>query len=129
MVYDRPRDFFIDVNRVDEIPADAKTTEAKYTPALPEQEEPEVLETLAGTYKYNSDVTFAFLGDKKWDGKGLIAQYGTWGDPLTDDGRKFCDVINTIKNDTYTFVATGKDSDGNEIRTVSFDPGADGTWE
>ena len=131
-VFDCPREFFIDVDKVDEVPAESKTSEDKWVPELPEPEEPEepeVLETLAGTYKYNSDVTFAFLGDKKWDGKGLIAQYGTWSDPLTDDGRKFCDVINTIKNDTYTFVATGKDSDGNEIGTVSFDPGADGTWE
>ena len=128
-----PRDLMIDVKKVDEIPAEAKTTEAKWVPEFPEEEEPEneLPATLAGTYKYNTDVTFAHLGDSKWDGKGLIAQYGTWTEPLTGDaaGRKFCDIINTIKNDTYTFVATGTDSDGNEIGTVSFDGGSDGTWE
>jgi hypothetical protein len=33
-VFYRPRDFFIDVNKVDSVPEESKTTEAKYTPAI-----------------------------------------------------------------------------------------------
>ena len=119
-VYYNPRDFFIDVNRVDEIPADAKTTEAKYTPALPEPEEPEVLETLAGTYKYSTD--------KVWGGvdggvsvKGVYENYQEWG-PMMNE-------VKTMLNDVYVFTVTGTDANGNETGVVTFQPGEDGTWD
>ena len=119
-VYDRPRDFFIDVNRVDEIPADAKTTEAKYTPALPEPEEPEVLETLAGTYKYSTD--------KVWGGpdggvsvKGVYENYKEWG-PMMNE-------VKTMLNDVYVFTVTGSDANGNETGVVTLQAGEDGTWD
>ena len=38
-------------------------------------------------------------------------------------------VINKMKNDKYTFVATGTDANGNETGTVSLDDGGDGTWD
>ena len=50
-VYDRPRDFFVDVDRVDEIPETAKTYEKPYEPASPYPE------SLAGTYQYATDMT------------------------------------------------------------------------
>lgn len=117
-----PRDFFIDVDKVEEIPAESKTTEAKYTPEFPK--DTEFPETIAGTYKYSADKIVSDTAVK-----GLTEQYGTWSEPLTDDGRKFCDIINSIKDDKYIFTATGKDSDGNETGTVSFDGGDNGTWE
>ena len=49
-IFDCPRDFFIDVDKVDEVPAESKTSEEKWVPELPEPEEPEVASTLAGTY-------------------------------------------------------------------------------
>lgn len=121
-IFYNPRDFFIDVERVDEIPAAAMTYEKPYDPTdlYPE--------TLAGKYKYGTDYC---IGGK--DGsitmKGLIAQFGTWTEPLTGDGRKFCDIIKTIQNDTYTFTPTGTDEKQNEVGTVTFDDGGDGTWE
>lgn len=119
-VYNRPRDFFIDVDRVDEIPESAKTYEKPYEPANPYPE------SIAGTYKYNSDKT---IGGK--DGsitvKGLIEQYGGWSDAL--NGVRFMDLINKIKNDVYIFTATGIDEKQNEVGTVTFEPGEDGTWD
>ncbi|MBR5212409.1 MAG: hypothetical protein IKV91_07505, partial [Bacteroidales bacterium] len=48
-------------------------------------------------------------------------QYGTW-DPVKAS-------INSMKDDKFTFTATGTDADGNETGTVTFDMGADGaTW-
>ena len=114
-----PRDLVIDVKKVDEIPAEAKTTEAKWVPEFPEEEKPEVATSLAGTYKYNNDAT---VGGK--DGsitvKGLIEQYSGW-DPMKAS-------ILSLKNDVYTFTATGTDANGNETGVVSFDDGGDGTW-
>jgi hypothetical protein len=116
-VYYRPRDFFIDVDRVESIPAEAKTVEAQYDPSIPVNPYPE---TLAGTYKYATDYT---VGGK--DGsitvKGLTDQYATW-EPAASK-------VNKIKNDKYTFVVTGTDANGNETGTVTFDDGGDGTWE
>lgn len=113
-VYWNPRDIFIDVTKVDEIPAEAKTYEPPYEPGNPYPE------SIAGTYKYNSDKT---VGGK--DGaitvKGLIEQYGSW-DPVKAS-------INSMKNDVYTFTATGTDDKQNEVGTVSFDDGGDGTWD
>lgn len=113
-VYDRPRDFFIDVERVDEIPAEAKTYEKPYEPASPYPE------SIAGTYKYNSDVTYGGK-DGAITGKGLTVQYATW--------QPAAEHINKMKNDVYTFTATGTDEKQNEVGTVTFDDGGDGTWE
>ena len=113
-VYDRPRDFFVDVDRVDEIPETAKTYEKPYEPASPYPE------TLAGTYKYATDMT---VGGK--DGaitvKALTDQYATW-EPAASK-------VNLIKNDSYTFTPTGTDAYQNEVGTVTFDDGGDGTWD
>lgn len=113
-VYDRPRDFFVDVERVDEIPAEAQTYEKPYEPASPYPE------SLAGTYKYATDMT---VGGK--DGaitvKALTDQYATW-EPAASK-------VNLIKNDTYTFTPTGTDAYQNEVGTVTFDDGGDGTWD
>ena len=119
-VFDCPRDFFIDVDKVDEVPAESKTSEDKWVPELPEPEEPETPATLAGTYKFRDGKT---VGGK--DGaitaKGLIEQYGGW-DPVKAS-------INSMKDDKFTFTATGTDANGNETGTVTFDKGADGaTW-
>ena len=113
----RPRDLVIDVKKVDEIPAESKTSEAKWVPEFPEADAPT---SLAGTYKFRDGKT---VGGK--DGaitaKGLIEQYGGW-DPVKAS-------INSMKDDKFTFAATGTDADGNETGTVTFDKGADGaTW-
>ena len=113
-VYDRPRDFFVDVERVDEIPAEAQTYEKPYEPASPYPE------SIAGTYKYNSDVTYGGK-DGAISGKGLTVQYATW--------QPAAEHINKMKNDKYIFTATGIDDKQNEVGTVTFDDGGDGTWE
>ena len=116
----RPRDLVIDVKKVDEIPAESKTTEAKWVPEFPEPEVPEAPATLAGTYKYSTDFT---VGGK--DGsitvKGLTDQYATW-EPAASK-------VKLMKNDLYTFTPTGTDANGNETGTVKFDDGGDGTWD
>ena len=113
-VYHRPRDFFVDVDRVDEIPESAKTYEKPYEPASPYPE------SIAGTYKYATDMT---VGGK--DGavsvKALTEQYATW--------MPAAEHINKMKNDSYTFTPTGTDAYQNEVGTVTFDDGGDGTWE
>ena len=113
-IFYNPRDFFIDVERVDEIPAAAKTYEKPYDPT------DQYPETLAGTFKYNSDVTY---GGKSGGitGKGLTVQYATW-EPAASK-------VNLIKNDVYKFIPTGTDEKQNEIGKVEFDDGGDGTWE
>ena len=113
-VYDRPRDFFVDVDRVDEIPETAKTYEKPYEPASPYPE------SIAGTYKYNSDVTYGGK-DGAITGKGLTVQYATW--------QPAAEHINKMKNDKYIFTPTGTDQYQNEVGTVTFDDGGDGTWE
>ncbi len=113
-VYDRPRDFFVDVDRVDEIPESAKTYEKPYESASPYPE------SIAGTYKYNSDVTYGGK-DGGITGKGLTVQYATW--------QPAAEHINKMKNDKYTFTPTGTDAYQNEVGTVTFDDGGDGTWE
>ena len=116
----RPRDLVIDVKKVDEIPAESKTTESKWVPEFPEPEEPETPATLAGTYKYSTDFT---VGGK--DGsitvKGLTDQYATW-EPAASK-------VKLMKNDLYTFTPTGTDANGNETGTVTFDDGGDGSWD
>ena len=122
-IYYNPRDVFFDLQKFDSVPEESKTTEAKYTPTIPERPSPEAPETpttLAGTYKFRDGKT---VGGK--DGaitaKGLIEQYGGW-DPVKAS-------INSMKDDKFTFTATGADANGNETGTVTFDKGADGaTW-
>lgn len=122
-IYYNPRDIFFDFEKVESVPEEAKTSEPKWTPTFPEPEEPETPAapaTLAGTYKYNSDAT---VGGK--DGsitvKGLIEQYQGW-DPMKAS-------ILSLKNDEYTFTATGTDANGNETGEVTFNDGGDGTWD
>ena len=124
-VFWHPRDFFIDLDKVDVIPAEAKTSEAKWTP---EVSEPEVVTSLAGTYKFRDGKTVGGKALPDAEGKngnitakGLVEQYGGW-DPVKAS-------INSMKDDKYTFTATGTDANGNETGTVTFDKGADGaTW-
>ena len=119
-VFDCPREFFIDVDKVDEVPAESKTSEDKWVPELPEPEEPETPTTLAGTYKFKDGKTVGGK-DGSITAKGLIEQYGGW-DPVKAS-------INSMKDDKFTFTATGTDANGNETGTVTFDKGADGaTW-
>ena len=119
-VFDCPREFFIDVDKVDEVPAESKTSEDKWVPELPEPEEPEVVATLAGTYKFRDGKTVGGK-DGSITAKGLVEQYGGW-DPVKAS-------INSMKDDKFTFTATGTDANGNETGTVTFDKGADGaTW-
>ena len=113
-VYDRPRDFFVDVERVDEIPADAQTYEKPYEPASPYPE------SLAGTYQYATDMTVGGP-DGVITVKALTEQYATW--------QPAAEHINKMKNDKYIFTPTGTDQYQNEVGTVTFDDGGDGTWE
>ena len=113
-VYDRPRDFFVDVDRVDEIPAEAKTYEKPYEPASPYPE------SLAGTYQYATDMTVGGP-DGVITVKALTDQYATW--------QPAAEHINKMKNDKYIFTPTGTDQYQNEVGTVTFDDGGDGTWE
>ena len=112
-IYYRPRDFFVDIERVDEIPAEAKTYEKPYEPASP------FPETLAGSYKYATDMTVGGP-DGVITVKALTEQYATW-EPAASK-------VNKIKNDVYTFVPTGTDDKQNEVGTVEFNDGGDGTW-
>ena len=114
MVYYNPRDFFIDVDRVDEIPAEAKTYEGPYDP------ESIYPKTLEGTYKYATDMTIGGP-DGRITVKALTDQYATW-EPAASK-------VNKIKNDVYTFVPTGTDHKQNEVGTVEFNDGGDGTWD
>ena len=119
-VFDCPREFFIDVDKVDEVPAESKTSEDKWVPEIPEPEEPEVVATLAGTYKFRDGKTVGGK-DGAISAKGLVEQYGGL-DPVKAS-------INSMKDDKFTFTATGTDANGNETGTVTFDKGADGaTW-
>ena len=113
-VYDRPRDFFVDVDRVDEIPAEAKTYEKPYEPASPYPE------SIAGTYQYATDMTVGGP-DGVITVKALTEQYATW--------QPAAEHINKMKNDKYIFTPTGTDQYQNEVGTVTFDDGGDGTWE
>ena len=122
----RPRDLVIDVKKVDEIPAESKTTEAKWVPEFPEADAPA---SLAGTYKFRDGKT---VGGK--DGaitaKGLVEQYGTWGWTDSDKVYHYYTTVNKMSDDVYVFEATGTDANGNETGTVTFNKGANGaTWD
>ena len=121
-IYYNPRDIFFDVQKFDSVPEESKTTEAKYTPTIPERPsvEVELPTSLAGTYKFRDGKTVGGK-DGSITAKGFIEQYGGW-DPVKAS-------INSMKDDKFTFTATGTDADGNETGTVTFDKGADGaTW-
>lgn len=76
--------------------------------------------SLAGTYKFKDGKTVGGK-DGSTTAKGLIEQYGGW-DPVKAS-------VNSMKDDKFTFTATGVDANGNETGTVTFDKGADGkTW-
>ena len=123
LVYYCPRDIFIEVDRVDEIPAEAKTSEPKFTPVIPEPEEPEVPEvpesgaTLAGTYKYSQAHAFGGV-DGNVAAVSIVEKYTSW-----------YPSVNNMTDDVYTFTATGKDANGNETGTLTFTPGENGTWD
>ena len=113
-LYYRPRDFFIDVERVDEIPSNAMTYEQPYIPGNPYPE------SIAGKYVYAYDMTVGGK-DGSITAKALIEQYATW--------QPAAEHVNKMKNDNYIFTATGKDRWQNEVGTVTFDDAGDGTWE
>ena len=122
----RPRDLVIDVKKVDEIPAESKTSEAKWVPEFPEADAPA---SLAGTYKFRDGKT---VGGK--DGaitaKGLVEQYGTWGWTDSDKVYHYYTTVNKMSDDVYVFEATGTDANGNETGTVTLNKGANGaTWD
>ena len=113
-VYYRPRDFFIDVDKVDEIPAEAKTSEPQFDPTVPVNPYPE---TMAGTYKYSNAQTFGGVD-------GNVAIVG-----ILDKYSSYLPSCNNMKNDVYVFTKTGTDGDGNETGTVDYQAGDDGSWD
>jgi hypothetical protein len=112
-IYYKPRNYFIEVVKVDEVPAESKTSEAVFVPTLPP--DPNVVPaTIAGTYKYtaaycNGGIDPAFVGfvDKSW---------------------AFNSSVYNMQDDIYVFTATGTDSNGHETGEVDFQPGADGKY-
>lgn len=113
-VYYKPRNYFIEVAKVDEVPAEAKTSEPVFVPTLP-PDPSEVPPTIAGTYKYANALCFggidpAFVGlvEKSWAFSGSI----------------WC-----LQDDIYVFTATGTDANGNETGEVDYQGGADGYWD
>lgn len=113
-VYYKPRNYFIEVAKVDDVPADAKTSEPVFVPTLP-PDPSEVPPTIAGTYKYANALCFggidpAFVGlvEKSWAFSGSI----------------WC-----LQDDIYVFTATGTDANGNETGEVDYQGGADGYWD
>ena len=116
-IYYKPRNYFIEILRVDEIPAEAKTSEPVFVPTLPP--DPSVVpESIAGTYKYsaaycNGGIDPAFVGfvEKNWAFNNSEAGN-----------------VYKMQDDIYVFTATGKDGNGNETGTIDFQPGADGEY-
>lgn len=113
-VYYKPRNYFIEVAKVDDVPAEAKTSEPVFVPTLP-PDPSEVPPTIAGTYKYANALCFggidpAFVGlvEKSWAFSGSI----------------WC-----LQDDIYVFTATGTDANGNETGEVDYQGGADGYWD
>lgn len=113
-VYYKPRNYFIEVAKVDEVPAASKTSEPVFVPTLP-PDPSEVPPTIAGTYKYANALCFggidpAFVGlvEKSWAFSGSI----------------WC-----LQDDIYVFTATGTDANGNETGEVDYQGGADGYWD
>jgi hypothetical protein len=109
-----PRNYYIEVAKVDEVPAASRTTEPVFVPTLP-PDPSEVPPTIAGTYKYSNALSFggidpAFVGliEKSW---------------------AFSDSIWCLQDDLYIFTATGQDENGNEIGEVDYQGGSDGYWD
>lgn len=113
-VYYKPRNFYIEVVKVDSVPAESKTSENVFVPTLPP--DPSVVpESIAGTYSYSNALCFggidpAFVGlvEKSW---------------------AFSGSIYNLQDDIYVFTATGSDADGNETGEVDYQGGADGYWD
>ena len=116
-IYYKPRNYYIEVVKVDEIPANAKTTEPVFVPTLPP--DPSVVPaSIAGTYKYsaaycNGGIAPAFVAflDKPW--------------AFNESG---AGNVYKMKDDIYVFTATGTDANGHETGEVDFQPGADGEY-
>lgn len=116
-VYYRPRNYYIEVAKVDEIPANAKTTEPVFVPTLPP--DPSVVPaSIAGTYIHSYaycnggiDPAFVAFVDKSW--------------AFNDSG---AGNVYKMKDDIYVFTATGTDANGHETGEVDFQPGADGEY-
>ena len=112
-IYYKPRNYYIEVVKVDEVPEASKTSEAVFVPTLPP--DPNVVpQTIAGTYKYtaaycNGGIDPAFVGfvDKSWAFNGTV-----WN----------------MQDDIYVFTATGTDNNGHETGEVDFQPGADNAY-
>jgi hypothetical protein len=113
-VYYKPRNYYIEVVKVDSVPEAAKTSEAPFVPTLPP--DPSVVpESIAGTYAYANALCFggidpAFVGlvEKSW---------------------AFSESIWCLQDDIYVFTATGTDADGNETGEVDYQGGNDGYWD
>lgn len=113
-VYYKPRNYYIEVAKVDAVPEASRTTEPVFVPTLP-PDPSEVPPTIAGTYKYSNALCFggidpAFVGlvEKSWAFSGSI----------------WC-----LQDDLYIFTATGQDENGNEIGEVDYQGGSDGYWD
>ena len=85
-VFDCPRDFFIDVDRVDFVPEDAKTYEEPYDPNGPKDP---ALETLNGAYKIKKFWVYGGTGPE-YGGAGWVDLHNKtwWFDQTTGHGIK-----------------------------------------
>ena len=116
-IYYKPRNYFIEVVKVDAVPEDAKTVEPVFVPTLPP--DPNVVPTtVAGTYIHSYaycnggiDPAFVAFVDKSW----------AFNDSSAGNVYK-------MKDDIYVFTATGTDVNGNETGEIDFQPGADGEY-
>lgn len=116
-VYYRPRNYYIEVAKVDEVPAESRTSEPVFVPTLPP--DPSVVPaTIAGTYIHSYaycnggiDPAFVAFVDKPW--------------AFNENG---AGNVYKMKDDIYVFTATGTDSNGYETGEVDFQPGADGEY-
>ncbi|MBQ3606944.1 MAG: hypothetical protein II991_01460 [Bacteroidales bacterium] len=116
-IYYKPRNYFVEVVKVDEVPAEAKTSEPVFVPTLPP--DPSVVPaTIAGTYIHSYaycnggiDPAFVAFVDKPW--------------AFNENG---AGNVYKMKDDIYVFTATGTDSNGYETGEVDFQPGADGEY-
>ncbi|MBQ8170042.1 MAG: hypothetical protein IJZ98_04805 [Bacteroidales bacterium] len=116
-IYYKPRNYFVEVVKVDEVPAEARTSEPVFVPTLPP--DPNVVPaTIAGTYIHSYaycnggiDPAFVAFVDKPW--------------AFNENG---AGNVYKMKDDIYVFTATGTDSNGYETGEVDFQPGADGEY-
>lgn len=112
-VYYKPRNYYIEVAKVDAVPEASKTSEPVFVPTLPP--DPSIVpESIAGTYKYsaaysNGGIDPAFVG-------------------FTDKSWAFNDSVWKMQDDVYVFTATGTDGNGNETGEVDYQPGEDGAY-